>query len=115
MTNVSAFRPLTKDGIGEVLGVSLRTVENWVNEGILPAPRKLGNRVYWHPDTFYRWLDEYLTASVPDCTQRAGPASANHVKPEKVKPTPRPKTRAYAAESETLRNREQAKLASLLT
>lgn len=60
MTN--AFKPLTKDDIAEVLGLSLRTVENWVNDGTLPSPKKLGNRVYWHPSVFYAWLERRLTA-----------------------------------------------------
>lgn len=51
------FKPLTKENVAEVLGISLRTVENWVNDGTLIAPRKLGNRVYWHPSAFYEWLD----------------------------------------------------------
>lgn len=58
-----AFKPLTKDDIAEVLGLSLRTVENWVNDGTLPLPKKLGNRVYWHPNVFYSWLDRRLSAA----------------------------------------------------
>ncbi|EUC15014.1 helix-turn-helix transcriptional regulator [Paraburkholderia hospita] len=114
MTSVSAFKPLTKDDIGEVLGVSLRTVENWVNEGILPAPRKLGNRVYWHPATFYGWLDEYLTAPVPESVQRSNPDSAPCGVHECVKSGSKPKIRSGKTESEKLRNREQAKLEALL-
>lgn len=52
MTICNAFKPLTKEHIADVLGVSLRTIENWVGDGTLPAPKKLGNRVYWHPNAF---------------------------------------------------------------
>lgn len=44
MNAATAFKPLSKEDIADVLGVSIRTIENWVNEGILPAPTKLGNR-----------------------------------------------------------------------
>ena len=44
MTTANAFKPLSKEDLADVLGVSIRTIENWVNEGILPAPTKLGNR-----------------------------------------------------------------------
>ena len=50
------FRPLKKEDVADVLGVSVRTVENWVDDGLLIAPKKLGNRVSWHPTAFYGWL-----------------------------------------------------------
>lgn len=60
MTADSSFKPLSKNDVADVLGVSVRTLENWVNEGNLPAPAKLGNRCYWHPKTFYAWLERRL-------------------------------------------------------
>lgn len=69
MTTTAPFKPLTKDAVADLLGVSIRTVENWVNDGTLPSPSKLGARVYWHPTSFYAWLDKTLShataASVP--------------------------------------------------
>lgn len=50
------FTPLSKQAVADLLDISIRSVENWINEGILPAPAKLGNRVFWHPDAFYGWL-----------------------------------------------------------
>lgn len=44
---------MSKEEIADVLGISSRTVENWVNDGIMLTPIKLGNRVYWHPNVFY--------------------------------------------------------------
>lgn len=61
MSPITAFKPMSKEDVADVLGVSVRTVENWVNEGTLPAPTKLGNRVYWHPNAFYAWLDQRLS------------------------------------------------------
>jgi predicted DNA-binding transcriptional regulator AlpA len=59
----AAFVPLSKQAVADILGISVRSVENWINEGILPTPVKLGNRVYWHPDVFYEWLSNRLKAS----------------------------------------------------
>lgn len=56
----SPFTPLSKQGVADLLGISTRSVENWINDGILPAPAKLGNRVFWHPDAFYEWLSQRL-------------------------------------------------------
>ena len=76
MTADSSFKPLSKNDVADVLGVSVRTLENWVNEGNLPAPAKLGNRCYWHPKTFYAWLERrLLDGSAP------GPLDGGEVSP----------------------------------
>jgi excisionase family DNA binding protein len=54
------FIPLTKEDVAEVLGITARTVEAWVDQGHMPAPACIGNRVYWHPELFYGWLDQRL-------------------------------------------------------
>ncbi len=110
MTN--AFKPMTKDDVAEVLGLSLRTVENWVNEGTLPFPKKLGNRVYWHPQVFYSWLERRLTTD--DATDEmvppsgALPMNGEHARKPKVAVKP-PKT-----DLEKLRARDQAKLDAMM-
>ncbi len=82
MTTSSAFIPLTKQAVADSLGISIRSVENWINDGILPAPAKLGNRIYWHPDVYYAWLSRRLkeepsaeplpdAAAAPDPVRRA--------------------------------------------
>jgi phosphoglycolate phosphatase-like HAD superfamily hydrolase len=50
----------------ELLAVSKRTVDNWIADGTIIAPSAIGRRVYWHPDAFFRWLDEKLGA---DCSR----------------------------------------------
>lgn len=60
MTHPLHFTPLTKEAVADSLGISKRTVENWVADGTIPAPTKLGNRVYWHPDVYYDWLSRRL-------------------------------------------------------
>jgi len=111
VTTSNAFKPLTKDDIADVLGISLRSIENWVNDGTLPAPKKLGNRVYWHPNAFYAWLDHRLTADAADePAERATPVP--YVKQHKAKPQAQAK--AAKTQMDTLLNRTQAKLDAML-
>ncbi|WP_092003216.1 helix-turn-helix transcriptional regulator [Paraburkholderia lycopersici] len=58
--NTTAFTPLSKQDVAAILGVSIRTVENFVARGRMPAPAHIGARVLWHPDVFYAWLDQAL-------------------------------------------------------
>jgi predicted DNA-binding transcriptional regulator AlpA len=85
MTASAPFKPLSKNDVADVLGVSLRTLENWVNDGSLPAPAKLGNRCYWHPAVFYAWLERRLLGG--GVTADAGAPDAPHAQtsvPEKA-------------------------------
>lgn len=61
--SVTPFHPITKEQAADVLGASIRTIENYVSTGIMPAPVSIGRRVYWHPDVFYGWLDAHLKNS----------------------------------------------------
>jgi predicted DNA-binding transcriptional regulator AlpA len=60
--NTVAFIPLSKQDVAGILGVSIRTIENFVARGRMPAPAHIGARVLWHPDVFYSWLDQALRA-----------------------------------------------------
>lgn len=113
MNNTVAFRPLKKDDLAEVLGISQRTVDNWVTEGVLPAPTKLGNRVYWHPNVFYAWLDLRLAADPDESTLMLDTALATQKKSEKSH-AKKSMPAAPKSEMDRLRNRAQAKLDALL-
>ncbi|MBW0170706.1 MAG: helix-turn-helix transcriptional regulator [Hydrogenophaga sp.] len=110
MTTANAFKPLSKEDLADVLGVSIRTIENWVNEGILPAPTKLGNRVYWHPNTFYSWLDRRLS---PDAAEAPG-SHATEQEPVRTKLKVRGQSLTEKTELEKVRNRTQAQLDALM-
>jgi len=58
--STAAFVPLRKQDVAALLGVSIRTVENFVAKGRMPAPAHIGARVLWHPDVFFAWLDQAL-------------------------------------------------------
>lgn len=60
MTSPSAYRPLDMEDVADVFRVTTRTIENWVQQGVLPTPAKIGNRVFWCPDAFNAWLRERL-------------------------------------------------------
>jgi excisionase family DNA binding protein len=113
MTTVAAFKPLSKDDLAEVLGVSIRTVENWVNDGVLPAPTKLGNRVYWHPTTFYGWLDRRLSSGTGSLDVTPAVSGVGAPKPEKSKP--RGPAAPVRTELDKVRNRTQAQLDALMS
>ncbi len=101
-TQNAAFVPLTKQAAADHLDISVRSVENWINEGILPAPVKLGNRVYWHPDVFFGWLSKRLQEP--------------QVEGQEIKHThldKRPSKGGSNTVGENLRTRTQRKLARL--
>jgi predicted DNA-binding transcriptional regulator AlpA len=112
MTTANAFKPLSKEDLANVLGVSIRTIENWVNEGILPPPTKLGNRVYWHPNTFYAWLDRRLSADA--AMAEAPQGSATEPQPARAKPKARGQSATAKTELDKVRNRTQAQLDALV-
>lgn len=54
------FHPLFKEDVCSILRISVRTLENYINQGIIPVPQKALGHPMWHPDVFYPWLDCYL-------------------------------------------------------
>jgi len=109
------FRPLTKEDVADVLGVSLRTVENWVNDGTLVAPGKIGSRVYWHPRSFYEWLDRTLSATAGCATAAEPMLAAGTAEPLPTPRTPNLKaTKTAKDKAESVRLRGEAKLQALL-
>ncbi|GAC1604209.1 MAG: hypothetical protein NVS3B25_33340 [Hymenobacter sp.] len=61
----SAFKPIRKEDAAEILGVSLRSIDNYISDKQMPEPGRLGRRVYWHPELFYEWLDAVLRSTSP--------------------------------------------------
>lgn len=44
--------------LAEILGVSLTTITNYINEGIIPKPIKVGRLNKWEKEAIHRWVDE---------------------------------------------------------
>lgn len=83
-----AFKPLSREDVAGILGISIRTLENWVKQGRLPAPASIAGRRYWHPERFYAALDAMLQqgneqgslSSLIPPAAHAGPAVAKSPK-----------------------------------
>lgn len=108
-----ALKPLTKQDVADIFGISLRTVENWVSEGDLLAPKKIGNRVYWHRRNFYTWLNHRLEMDdKPDGTIKADAAQPELTGQRKR--MPKKTVNSVTNEQNSLRARDKGKLTSLM-
>ena len=85
--HVQPFKPLTKEDVANILGITTRCVEIWVEQGLLPRWQKVGNRSLWHPDVFFGWLDGYLKAQIAEQSNE-------------VSATPKPPVRARAKKAD---------------
>lgn len=107
-----AFVPVSRVEAARLLGVSLRTLDNWQKSGSMPQAGAIGGRVYWHPRVFHEWLEARLSAP------RAGAITLTRQDAEQRKPAtasapPRPKLPKLASGERALaRNGE--KLARML-
>lgn len=55
------LNPLTKSDVQEILGISERTLERWIRDGYIPAPKILGpRRAYWARAVIEMWLEKQL-------------------------------------------------------
>ncbi|MDR3409543.1 MAG: helix-turn-helix domain-containing protein [Formivibrio sp.] len=110
MTLPTPFKPLTKEDIAGILNISIRTVENWIKDGTLPAPHKIAQRVYWHPDIFYTWLDQRLKQA--DIESASDQAKECEMRASQPKPKASTKSRN---ELEILQAKTDSKLAKLMS
>jgi len=76
MNSPVPFKPLSKTDVADILGVTVRTIENHIVANILPAPAAIGNRRYWHPDVFYAWLEQALRNGGVNPSDAASPRAA---------------------------------------
>ena len=51
---------MTRTELAQYLHVSPRTVQRWVDKGILPPPRQFVNHrsLYWRRDVVESWMDD---------------------------------------------------------
>jgi excisionase family DNA binding protein len=55
---MSIPRLISKSELAEHLGVSVRSIERWINSKELPPPKRLGGRrVVWHTTVIERWIN----------------------------------------------------------
>lgn len=66
------FRLLTKQDVCAVYGISIRCLEMWIKQGLVPAPVHIGGRRYWHPERFY--ADLAVVTAAPSSNSESSPA-----------------------------------------
>lgn len=54
---------VTKDIAAEVFSVSVKTIDNYIKDGLLPPPRRFVSKEYWHPDDFRDFVDRTFRTS----------------------------------------------------
>jgi excisionase family DNA binding protein len=59
MNHSEPIKPLTREDVASLLGVSDKTIDKLIRAGSLPKPWQLGScrRLYWHPDDWNAWID----------------------------------------------------------
>lgn len=55
---------VTKDIAAEVFSVSVKTIDNYIKDGLLPAPKRFVSKEYWHPDDFRAFLARTFQVAV---------------------------------------------------
>lgn len=98
---IAPFMPMTKEDVASVLGVSIRTIENLVRAGQMPAPGRVGGRVLWHPEVFYSWLDKVLRIPSPLADESKRPAESMEAleSPRAERPESQPKLSSRRSKS----------------
>lgn len=56
------MRVVTKKSLADILSVSVRTIDYWVDKGVLPKPIHIGRRCYWQPEQLNSWLQARLSS-----------------------------------------------------
>jgi excisionase family DNA binding protein len=102
--NDGKFDMLTKEDIATILKISLRTVENWVADGLLPPPATIGSRRRWHSGEFYAFMELTYFPRNPTQLMSAGAAARETVG---VAETPVPVEKTVASNRGTARRSKQ--------
>lgn len=89
---------VTKDIAAEVFSVSVKTIDNYIRDGLLPQPKRFVSKEYWHPDDFRAFLAQ---------TFRSEPAASHQV----TGVTQEPVTELASSEPSASRRAQQRKTA----
>ena len=96
-----AFKPLSREDVAALLGISLRTLGNWRNEGLLPEAVTIGSRCYWHPERFFNFLNARLLADSSGAEQPSVTAQPKLARQPKVEPSSVGQRAVAASQSQT--------------
>jgi excisionase family DNA binding protein len=111
MTDAAPIKPLTREDVASLLGVSDKTIDKMIRERSLPRPWQVGScrRLYWHPEDWNAWIERQRLG---DPSLADAPAMPIEPEPAKIiRPTRRSaaKTPALAR----LESRQSSRLAAL--
>jgi len=107
-------RLVTKAHAAEIFGVCVKTVDNYIAQGLLPRPVAFASREYWHPEVFADFLERtFLLAGnaaqvdtpVDSVPRQTADAVQNHTTPPRFRS-------AESTASLRQRMRQEAKLKS---
>lgn len=65
MVSSSGFRLLSKADAAAVFGVCLKTIDNYIESGLLPRPVQFASKAYWHPEEFQSFIDKTFRTTAP--------------------------------------------------
>lgn len=103
---------VTKADAAEIFGVCVKSIDNYIAQGLLPRPVAFASKEYWHPDAFAAFLERTFKTHA-DAPQDAG--GVDSASQQSVGPVPghlsatRPRT-AESTASLRQRMRQDAKL-----
>jgi len=103
---------VTKAHAAEIFGVCVKSIDNYIAQGLLPRPVAFASREYWHPEVFEAFLahtfkpsaDAVHDAAPVEMALRGSPAPAHSIS------TPARPRGAESAASVRQRMRQHAKL-----
>lgn len=96
MFHPSEFRLVTRADVAQIFGVCVKTIDNYIQQGLLPQPVAFASKEYWHPDDIKIFLDETFKRAVAGQTQSA--QSVSVVSPKSDAPSQLPPDNARKVE-----------------
>lgn len=58
MSDFSGLKLVTKADAAAIFSVCVKSIENYIAQGLLPPPIQFASKEYWHPEHFIAFLDE---------------------------------------------------------
>ena len=73
MPSSEPIKPLTRDDVADLLGVSEKAMDKLIREGSIPRPWQLGScrRLYWNPEDWNASMSNSAAARNPKSHRRA--------------------------------------------
>lgn len=93
----SDLRLVTKADAAEIFGVCVKTIDNYIRQGRLPAPIQFASKEYWHPDDFSAFLASTFKRSSVEGQQDRDAVRVDGVPDVRLPTSALPETRRASA------------------